>query len=243
MEEERVQKILARAGFGSRRACELLIEQGQVSINGEKAHLGSKADATQDTITVNGKAVTHEEPRVYVALNKPRGVLSDEDPKDARTTVRDLVQIPGRLFSVGRLDYDSEGLILLTNDGELANKLTHPRYGHEKEYRVLVDRRPDEQQLKIWRRGVVLDDGYRTAPAIVEVDSPTGKGVWLRVILKEGRKRQIREVGSQIGLLVSRILRVRISSLNLGNLKPREWRYLTKQEITSLKMGATLRKR
>jgi 23S rRNA pseudouridine2605 synthase len=243
MTEERVQKILARSGFGSRRACEVLIEQGQVAINGVKAHLGSKADASQDTISVNGTVIPHEEPLVYIALNKPRAVLSDEDPKDDRITVRDLVPIPGRFFSVGRLDYDSEGLILLTNDGELANKLTHPRYGHEKEYRVLVDRRPDDQQLKIWRRGVVLDDGYRTAPAVVEVDSPTGKGVWLRVILKEGRKRQIREVGSQIGLSVSRILRVRISSLNLGNLKPREWRYLTKQEITTLKMGATLRKR
>jgi len=162
-----------------------------------KSAFGSKADAVQDTISVNGKVISHEEPPVYIALNKPRAVLSDEDPKDARITVRDLVPVPGRLFSVGRLDYDSEGLILLTNDGELANKLTHPRYGHEKEYRVLVDRRPDDQQLKIWRRGVVLEDGYRTAPAKVEVDSPTGKGVWLRVILKEGRKRQIREVGSQ----------------------------------------------
>jgi 23S rRNA pseudouridine2605 synthase len=241
MAEERVQKILARAGFGSRRACEMLIERGQVAINGVKAHLGSKADAARDTISIDGNVISHEEPPVYIALNKPRAVLSDEDPKDARTTVRDLVPVPGRLFSVGRLDYDSEGLILLTNDGELANRLTHPRYGHEKEYRVLVDRRPDDQQLKIWRRGVVLDDGYRTAPAKVEIDSPTGKGVWLRVILKEGRKRQIREVGSQIGLSVSRIVRVRISSLNLGNLKPGEWRPLTRQEIASLKMGATLR--
>ena len=117
MEEERVQKILARSGFGSRRACEVLIEKGQVSINGLKAHLGSKADATRDTISVNGKVIEREETRVYIALNKPRAVLSDEDPKDTRPTVRDLVPVPGRLFSVGRLDYDSEGLILLTNDG------------------------------------------------------------------------------------------------------------------------------
>jgi len=243
MTEERVQKVLARAGFGSRRACEILIEQGQIAINGEKAHLGSKADAARDKISVNGSVISHEEPLVYIALNKPRDVLSDEDPKDTRTTVRDLVPVPGRLFSVGRLDFDSEGLILLTNDGELTNKLTHPRYGHEKEYRVLIDRRPDDQQLKVWRRGVVLMDGYRTAPAKVEVDSPTGKGVWLRVTLREGRKRQIREVGSQIGLPVARIVRVRISSLNLGNLKPGEWRHLTRQEVTNLKMGATLRRR
>ena len=243
MTEERVQKVLARAGFGSRRACEILIEQGQIAINGEKAHLGSKADAARDKISVNGSVISHEEPLVYIALNKPRDVLSDEDPKDTRTTVRDLVPVPGRLFSVGRLDFDSEGLILLTNDGELTNKLTHPRYGHEKEYRVLIDRRPDDQQLKVWRRGVVLMDGYRTAPAKVEVDSPTGKGVWLQVTLREGRKRQIREVGSQIGLPVARIVRVRISSLNLGNLKPGEWRHLTRQEVTNLKMGATLRRR
>jgi 23S rRNA pseudouridine2605 synthase len=243
MAEERVQKILARAGFGSRRACEQLIEKGQVAINGLKAHLGSKADSERDSISINGKVIPREEAPVYVALNKPRAVLSDEDPKDSRTTVRDLVPVPGRLFSVGRLDYDSEGLILLTNDGELANKLTHPRYGHEKEYRVLVDRRPDDEQLKIWRRGVVLEDGYRTAPAKVEVDSMTGKGAWLRVILKEGRKRQIREVGGRIGLLVSRIVRIRISSLNLGDLKPGEWRHLTSREVTSLKVGATLRKR
>ncbi len=243
MTEERVQKILAWSGFGSRRACEILIEQGQVAINGEKAHLGSKADVAEDKISVNGSIIAHEEPLVYIALNKPRDVLSDEDPKDMRTTVRDLVPVSGRLFSVGRLDYDSEGLILLTNDGELANKLTHPRYGHEKEYRVLVDHRPDDQQLKIWRRGVVLKDEYRTAPAKVEIDLPTGKGVWLRVILKEGRKRQIREVGSQIGLPVTRIVRVRISSLTLGNLKPGEWRYLTRQEVSNLKIGTTLRQR
>ena len=235
MPDERVQKILARAGFGSRRSCESLIEQGQVTINETIAHLGSKADPLKDTIAVGGVAIRHEEPLIYIALNKPKGVLSDEDLKDTRTTVMDLVPVSERLFSVGRLDFDSEGLILLTNDGELANRLTHPRYQHEKEYRVLVDRRIDEQQLAIWRRGVVLKDGHRTAPAKVEVDSTVGKGTWLRVTLREGRKRQIREVGSQIGLPVSRIIRVRISSLALGNLKTGEWRYLTRGEIATLK--------
>jgi 23S rRNA pseudouridine2605 synthase len=133
------------------------------------------------------------------------------------------------------LDVDSEGLILLTNDGELANRITHPRYGHEKEYRVLVARRPDEEQLETWRRGIVLEDGYKTAPAQVWVDRPEGKGAWLRVVLKEGRKRQIRETGTQLGLPVVKIIRVRIGSLQLGGLKPREWRYLSEAEVTALK--------
>ena len=162
------------------------------------------------------------------------GVLSDEDPLDVRRTVRDLVPVAGHLFSVGRLDLDSEGLILLTNDGQLANRLTHPRYGHEKEYRVLVASHPDAQQLEIWRRGVVLEDGYRTQPAQVFTETTFGKGMWLRVILREGRKRQIREIGRQIGLPVVRIVRVRIGSLLLGSLKPGEWRNLTPQEVEFL---------
>jgi 23S rRNA pseudouridine2605 synthase len=133
------------------------------------------------------------------------------------------------------LDVDSEGLILLTNDGELANRLTHPRYGHEKEYRVLVAARPDEQQLSAWRRGIVLEDGYRTKPAVVHFDSASGKGAWLRVTLREGRKRQIRETGSRLGLPVVKIIRVRIGSLELGSLKPREWRLLSSSEVAKLR--------
>jgi 23S rRNA pseudouridine2605 synthase len=149
--------------------------------------------------------------------------------------VRDLVPVPGHLYPVGRLDVDSEGLILLTNDGELANRLTHPRYGHEKEYKVLVASRPDEEQLATWRRGVVLEDGSRTLPAEVRFESAQGKGAWLRVVMKEGKKRQIREVGRTIGLPVVKIVRVRIGSLRLGNLKPREWRYLSETEVAALK--------
>ncbi len=235
--EERLQKIMARAGFGSRRVNEEFISAGRVKVNGVTATLGMKADPQKDEITVDGKPIPKEEQLVYVALHKPRGVLSDVDPKDTRTTVRDLVPVQGHLFSVGRLDYDSEGLILLTNDGELANRLTHPRYGHEKEYRVLLATQPDEEQLEIWRRGVVLEDGYRTAPAEVSIEREAGKGAWLRVILREGRKRQIREVGSRIGLPVHRIVRVRIGSLNLGSLKPREWRFLSAEEVRRLKSG------
>src|SRR5512140_112827 len=221
--EERLQKILAQAGYGSRRSCEELISAGRVKVNGKKIGLGDKADAQRDTIEVDGAAVPKKAPFVYVALHKPREVLSDVDPKDNRTTVRDLVPVAGHLFAVGRLDYDSEGLILLTNDGDLANKLTHPRYGHEKEYRVLVENRPDAEQLAIWRRGVVLEDGHKTAPAIVSVESPAGKGAWMKVVLREGRKRQIREVGKQIGIHVQRIVRIRIGNLHLGELKAGEW--------------------
>ncbi len=161
-------------------------------------------------------------------------MLSDVDPKDERKTVRDFVPVPGHLFTVGRLDFDSEGLILLTNDGDLANKLTHPRYGHEKEYKVQVLGQPDEKQLSIWRRGVVMKDGTRTQPATVIVDAPAGKSTKLTIIMREGKKRQIREVGSLLGLPVERIVRVRIGTLLLGDLKPGEWRNLKKAEVSSL---------
>ena len=154
---------------------------------------------------------------------------------DQRQTVRDLIKIEGHLYPVGRLDFDSEGLVLMTNDGDLTNRLTHPRYGHEKEYRVLLARRPDEEQLNTWRRGVVLEDGYKTQPADVRFESTSGKGAWIRVTMGEGRKRQIREIGTLLGLPVVRILRVRIGALRLGNLKPRQWRHLTSEEVQALK--------
>jgi 23S rRNA pseudouridine2605 synthase len=233
--EDRLQKILARAGFGSRRACEELISAKRVKVNNLTAVLGTKADSAKDTITVDNHPIPKEAEKIYIALHKPRGVLSDVDPKDPRPTVIDLVGVPGHLFAVGRLDYDSEGLILLTNDGDLANHLTHPRYGHDKEYQVLVVSKPDEEQLNIWRRGVVLEDGHRTAPAQVSILRVVGKGCWLKVVMREGRKRQIREVGSRIGLPVQRIIRVRIGTLLLGDLKAREWRNLTRDEVKRLK--------
>lgn len=233
--EERVQKILARAGYGSRRSCEDLITANRVKINGKVAILGSKADLQKDSVHVDGRPLPRLYESIYIMLNKPTGVLSDIDPNDPRPSVHSLVNVPGHLFAVGRLDYNSEGLILMTNDGELANRLTHPRYGHEKEYRVLVAQRPDDEQLAIWRRGVVLEDGYRTAPAKVIIESTATKGVWLRVVLREGRKRQIREVGTRIGLPVQRIIRVRIGTLHLGDLKLGEWRRLSAEEVRQLK--------
>ncbi len=238
MPEERLQKILARAGLGSRRACEELIRAGRVTVNGHIAQLGEKADPARDDIRLDGQRVKPAEEKVYIALYKPRFVLSTTESADGRKTVRDLVAVPQRIFPVGRLDLESEGLMLLTNDGELANRLTHPRYGHEKEYRVLVARRPDAAQLEALRRGVVLEDGTRTRPAEVRVERFHGKGAWLRIILKEGKKRQIREMCRQVGLPIVRLIRIRIGTLRLHGLKPGEWRHLTAEELEALQRGA-----
>ena len=237
MAEERVQKILARVGYGSRRSNEELILAGRVKVNGNVAVLGTKADPQHDTITVDNHLIPKAQQIVYVAVHKPQGVLSEVSDQEPRQTVRDLVPISGHLFIVGRLDMESEGLILLTNDGDLANQLTHPRYGHEKEYRVLVGTRPDERQLEAWRHGMVLEDGYRTAPAQVRVESASGRNIWLRVILREGRKRQIREMGRLMGMYVMRIQRIRIGSLLLGELKPGQWRELRPDEVRALKVN------
>jgi 23S rRNA pseudouridine2605 synthase len=233
--QERIQKLLAHAGYGSRRACEVFLTEGRVTVNGKVAILGQKADLSVDTVAVDGKPLAKRETLTYIALYKPRNVLSAVEGQDDRTTVRDLIPVEGHLYPVGRLDFDSEGLILMTNDGDLTNRLTHPRYGHEKEYRVLVARRPDQEQLDAWRRGVVLEDGDRTQPADVRFVSTSGKGAWIRVIMGEGKKRQIREVGKLLGLPVVRIIRVRIGTLRLGDMKPRQWRFLTEDEVKSLK--------
>ncbi len=234
---ERLQKILAQAGYGSRRACEDFITAGRVRVNGKIAELGQKADPTVDKITVDGKPIAAPETLIYIALHKPRNVLStvEKERGDDRQTVRDIVDVPEHLYPVGRLDFESEGLVLMTNDGELTNRLTHPRFGHTKEYKVLVARRPDQDQLEAWKRGVVLEDGYKTAPSDVYFESTQGKGAWLRVAMGEGRKRQIREICKQIGLPIVRIVRVRIGTLQLGNLKTRQWRYLSAKEVEELK--------
>lgn len=241
MPAERLQKLLAAAGFGSRRACEEFILAGRVRVNGKRAGLGDKADPVVDTITFDGEPITAEA-LVYIALNKPRGVISSLDSQGDRNTVRDLVPAPGRFYPVGRLDVMSEGLMLLTNDGDLTNHLTHPRFGHEKEYKVLVSSNPDREALQIWRRGVALkdEDGNteRTAPARVEIESASGDGTWLNVVMREGKKHQIRRVGETLGLPVARIIRMRIGTLRLGKLKPGEWRHLTGAEVKALKVVA-----
>jgi len=179
--EERLQKILARAGLASRRHCEELIREGRVAVNGQVAQLGQKADPRRDRIVVDGRPVEVGLPRTYVALHKPLGVLSSEDDGSRDlTAARGLVSLPGRLFPVGRLDLQSEGLILLTDDGELANLLTHPRYEHTKEYHVQVEGHPDAETIERWQQGILLDE-KRTAPARVSMLPASARsGVWPR---------------------------------------------------------------
>jgi 23S rRNA pseudouridine2605 synthase len=240
MTEDRVQKILSRAGFGSRRGCEKFIEEGRVTVNGKTITLGAKADPRKDDILLDGQPIGKAEKKVYIALNKPRNVLSLDAPQDDRPTIFDIVKDERHLYPVGRLDFDSEGLVLLTNDGELANRLTHPRYEHDKEYEVRVTRKPDDKQLEIWRRGVVLEDGYRTQPAEVTVKTYTKRGAWLTVILREGKHRQIRRTGTRIGLPVRQIRRVRIGPIELGKLQSGRFRYLKPDEIQMLRDYAGL---
>ena len=232
---ERVQKILARAGFGSRRSCEDLIRQGRVAVDGQTAQLGQKADAERDRITVDGEEIQLKKHHTYVALHKPREVLSDEgDGSGRRPTVLDMVPLEGHLFPVGRLDLRSEGLILLTDDGDLTYRLTHPKFEHEKEYHVWVEGEPAEATLEKWRQGVFLA-GSRTAPAEVSVLRREKGRTWLRVVLREGRKRQIRRVGAMLGHAVHRLIRVRIGPLRLGDLEPGQWRKLTPDEVRALR--------
>jgi 23S rRNA pseudouridine2605 synthase len=236
MTRERLQKILAAAGLGSRRSCEQLIEEGRVEVNGTRALLGSSADPDADKIRVDGTLLpARPKPRTF-ALHKPRGIISSLAAQGDRSTVRDLLPFPGRFYPVGRLDMDSEGLILLTNDGELAQRISHPRFEVEKEYQVLLARRPTDEQLAIWRRGVVLEDGFRTASMAVKFESTFGRGAWVRVIMHEGRKHELRDIGRTIGLPVVRIIRQRIGSFTLGDLKPGTYRELTEKETESLQV-------
>jgi 23S rRNA pseudouridine2605 synthase len=237
MTEERIQKILARAGYGSRRTAEGLIEAGRVTVNGQIAQIGSKADAGRDAIKVDGARLNAATKLEYYAVYKPRGVVSTTGGPEPRAKVVDLVPGGRHMHLVGRLDLDSEGLMLLTNDGELTQRISHPRFEQEKEYRVLLARHPTSEQLEAWRRGVVLEDGTRTRPAQVRVETLFGKGAWLRVIMHEGHKRQIREVATTLGLPVVKLIRVRIASLRIGGLKPGDYRALSDEEVAALKLG------
>ena len=234
--EERLQKILAAAGLGSRRSSEDFILQGRVTVNGKAAVLGQKVDLAVDRVTFDGQPLSAPEKLTYVLLHKPRGVVSSLAPQGDRQTVRQMLPLPQRLYPVGRLDVDSEGLILMTNDGELADFLTHPRYEAEKEYRALVKGEPDNERLEAWRRGVVLAPrGERTAAAQVSRGERAPNGTWLRIVMHEGRKHQIRDIGLLLGLPVQRLIRVRLGSLRLGTLQPGEWRHLTAEEVAQLR--------
>jgi 23S rRNA pseudouridine2605 synthase len=238
MEKERLQKILSRAGLGSRRECDRLVEAGRVKVNDRVAVLGEKADISIDRIMVDNKPVSLQETDpIYFAFNKPKFVLSELKKNDERKVIADFIPVEDYLFIVGRLDYDSEGLILLTNNGDVANRLTHPRYEHEKEYLVLMTRKPDEKQLATWKRGIVLENGQRSLPSEISIHMVTKNGCWVKTILKEGKKRQIREMGKTIGLPVKRIIRKRIGPIELGDLKPGKWRILDNREISLLEKG------
>lgn len=237
--EIRLQKILAQAGYGSRRKCEELIRQKRVLVNGKPAVLGTKADPELDKIEIDQIPINKPEKKTYILLHKPKGVLSTVSSPDGRPTVRSLVDLPGRLYPVGRLDLNSEGLILLTNDGLLTFQLTHPSYDHEKEYRVQVVPRPQEKQLSAWQKGIILDDGSLTRPAQVWVEHQDQEGAWLGVILKEGKKRQIRRMAESTGLRVRRLIRIRMAGLTLGELLPGEWRKLNQGEIEGLRQLIT----
>jgi 23S rRNA pseudouridine2605 synthase len=230
---ERVQKVLASLGFGSRRACEELIVEGRVRVNGERAHLGRRIDLTADSVEVDGVPVGVRPGLVYYLLNKPVGVVTTASDPLVRTTVVELVPEHPRVFPVGRLDADSEGLLILTNDGELAQRLTHPSFGVDKEYLAQVEGKPSPGALRRLRQGVELEDGL-TAPASVAAVSP---GL-LRLVIHEGRNRQVRRMCAAVGHPVVRLVRTRIGPLADRRLPPGNWRELSVAEVRKVAEAA-----
>jgi 23S rRNA pseudouridine2605 synthase len=235
MTRERLQKYLARCGVASRRASEQIIAAGRVRVNGAVAsEPGTTIDPDRDRIDVDGWSIQPPARQSYIVLNKPIGVVSTASDPRGRRTVVDLVPDVARLYPVGRLDYESEGLIILTDDGDLAMHLTHPRHTVEREYRALVRGNPTDAVLARLSRGIELD-GKRTAPATFERVGEHPDGVWVRVILREGRNRQIRRMFESAGLDVVRLVRVRVGSLLLGDLAPGAWRELSAAEVAALR--------
>jgi 23S rRNA pseudouridine2605 synthase len=238
----RLQKILSAAGVASRRASEQLILDGRVSVNGTVVReLGSKADPGKDDIRVDGRRIRTTVPQRYIALYKPRGYVTTRNDPQGRPTVIDLLgRDVGYIYPVGRLDYDSEGLLLLTTDGELAERLTHPRHEVERVYEAIVAGAPDDTAIEKLRRGVFID-GRRTAPADVRRGASVKAGgvtTKLTISLREGRNRQVRKMCLAIGHPVRALTRVRMGSIALGKLRPGEWRDLGAAEVAALKGGA-----
>ena len=230
---ERLQKVLARAGVASRRACEELIAEGRVTVNGVVAALGRRVNPAVDVVAVDGGLVPVAPGLVHYLLNKPVGVVSTAADPHARQTVVDLVPPEPRVFPVGRLDADTEGLLVLTNDGELAHRLTHPSFGVEKEYLAHVDGDPSPSALRRLREGVELEDGL-TAPARV---ARLEAGV-LRITIHEGRNRQVRRMCEAVGHPVRRLVRTRVGPLSDRRLKPGQWRLLEPAEVRDLAAAA-----
>ncbi len=246
METERLQKILARAGYGSRRACERIIDRGRVTVDGKIVSLGDKADPETQEIRVDGIPIPKPQPRLYVVVNKPRGVISTTNDPSGRRTVLDLVRIPQtkrgsdmRLYPVGRLDADSEGLLLLTNDGPLTQRLTHPKYGHRRVYRVLVEGEPTEETLERWRKGITLD-GRATRFDRVVAEAHQREQTWLRVTIHEGRNHMVRRMVTALGHSAKRLIRTEMGTLQLGDLQRGKWRFLSATEARALRREAQL---
>ena len=233
-EGERLQKVLARVGYGSRRSCEDLISEGRVSVNGEVAILGRRVDVESDLVEVDGAPVGVLPGLVYYLLNKPAGVVTTADDPERRPTVLELVPDEPRVFSVGRLDLQTEGLLVLTNDGKFAQLLSHPSFGVEKEYLAELAGNPSPGALRRLREGVMLDDGETTAPARVAAVSP---GV-IRIVIHEGRNRQVRRMCEAIGHPVVRLVRTRIGPVTDRSLRPGDWRALSSSEVRSLAEAA-----
>lgn len=224
---ERVQKILAKAGVASRRKCEWMISKGRVSVNGQVAKLGDKADGSKDKILVGGKPIVLEQ-KVYIILNKPKGFVTTVSEKHNMKTVMDIVKVPQKVFPVGRLDKLTEGLLLLTNDGDLANRLTHPSFAVKKEYFVVVDRPFSERAMEHLQQGVLIDDRK------VKLSGCEVAGREVLITIHEGRKHIVRRLFEKLGFSVVRLIRTRVGSLELANLKSGKWRFLTVAELTRL---------
>lgn len=230
---ERLQKVLARVGIGSRRVCEELIAEGRVSVNGVIADLGRRVDVDSDHVEIDGVPIGVRPGLVHYLLNKPAGVVTTADDPQGRPTVLELVPDEPRVFPVGRLDMDTEGLLLLTNDGDLTHRLTHPSFGVEKEYIASVEGTPTRAALRALREGIELSDGL-TAPAEAALLAP---GV-IRLTIHEGRNRQVRRMCEAIGHPVTRLVRSRIGPLADRRLKPGTWRSLTGDELRALEKAA-----
>jgi 23S rRNA pseudouridine2605 synthase len=237
-EGERLQKVLARAGFGSRRAAEALIADGRVTVDGAVARLGQRIGSGHERVEVDGVPVSVRDDVVYYLLNKPRRVVTTARDPEGRVTAVDLVPSEPRVFPVGRLDYDTEGLLVLTNDGELAQLVTHPRHGIEKTYLVEVDGVPSRGVIRALREGVRLDDGP-TAPARVREVQRRGENAALEIVVHEGRNRIVRRMCEAVGHPVRRLVRTRVGPITDRRLAPGEWRALRPREVRALYAAAT----
>jgi 23S rRNA pseudouridine2605 synthase len=236
--QARLQKILSAAGVASRRASEQLILEGRVTVNGETIReLGTKADPDKDAIKVDGRRIKTDVAQRYIVLYKPKGYVTTRKDPEGRRTVMDLIDDSQYIYPVGRLDYDTEGLVLMTTDGDLAARLMHPRHEVDKEYEVIVLGAPDTRALEKLKKGVYIEGG-RTSPAHVHIGS-TVKGhkptTLLTITIREGRNRQIRKMCSAVGLPVRDLRRIRMGPITLGRLKPGQWRSLTPGEVKRLK--------